>query len=321
MKAIQVQEAGGPEVLVMRELPDPVPGPGEIVIRVRAVGVNPVETYRRAGARGPLPLPWIPGSDAAGVVAAIGEGVTRHAVGDRVYTDHTATGAYAEMLLCRAEQAHPLSAHASFAAGAALGVPYATAYRALFQRGGARPGETVLVHGATGGVGVGVTQMARAAGMRVIATGGSEAGRAEALRQGAHHVLDHHAQGYLAEVADLTEGRGADVIIEMLADVNLGNDLGVLAKHGRVVVVGSRGTVEITPRETMSRDADIRGLTLYNTPPADLAVIHAALVAGLETRTLSPVIDLELPLSEAPRAHEAVMAPGRKGKIVMKSEE
>ena len=318
MRAIRVHETGGPEVMRLEEVPDPEPAADEVVVRVRAIGVNPVDTYRRAGIYGRAPdLPWTPGSDASGVVERVGDSVTRLRPGDRVYTDHTAVRAYAELLLSREAQLHPLPAGASFAAGASLGVPYATAYRALFQRGAATAGETLLVHGGTGGVGIAAVQLARAAGLTVIATGGSEAGREEARRQGAHEVLDHHRPYYLDRVTLLTGGNGVDLVLEMLANVNLGRDLTVLAKRGRVVVVGSRGPVQIDPRDTMTRDADIRGLTLFNTPADDLAAIHAALFTGLESGALSPVIREEIPLADAPLAHERVMAPGAHGKIVL----
>ena len=318
MRAIRVHRTGGPEVLRLEERPDPTPGPGEVLLRVEAIGVNPVDAYQRAGSQGRSPqLPFTPGSDAAGVVERVGEAVTAFREGDRVYTDHRAREAYAERMLCREEQLHRLPDGVSFSAGAALGVPYATAYRALFQRGGARTGERVLVHGGTGGVGLASIQLARAAGLFVIATGGSEEGRAQARRQGAHETLDHREPGYLDRVAGLTDGKGVDLLLEMLASENLGRDLPLLAMRGRVVVVGSRGRVEIDPRDTMSRDADIRGFTLFNTPPDELASIHAALAAGLEGGTLAPVIDAELPLAEAPRAHERVMEPGHNGKIVL----
>ncbi len=318
MKAIRVHAFGGPETMRLEEVPDPKPGRDEVVVRVHAAGVNPVDTYIRSGmyARKP-PLPYTPGVDGAGTVAAAGEGVARFQPGDRVYTAGAISGTYAELALCRESQVHPLPSKVSFAQGAALGVPYGTAYRALFQRARALPAETVLVHGASGGVGIAAVQLARAAGMTVIATAGTDKGRALVEREGAHHVLDHSAAGYLDRLMALTGGRGADVILEMLANVNLGKDLTVLALGGRVVVIGSRGTVEINPRDTMSRDADIRGMTLFNTPERELAAIHAALHAGLENGTLRPVIGQEMPLAEAPGAHQQVMAPGAYGKIVL----
>ncbi len=320
MKAIRVHAFGGPEVLKLEDVPDLKPGRGELVVRMRAAGVNPVEVYIRSGtyARKPA-LPYTPGSDGAGTVAAVGEGVTRLRPGDRVYTYGSIGGTYAEQALCNEGQVHPLPEKVSFAQGAALGIPYGTAYRALFHRAQARPNETVLVHGATGGVGIAAVQLGRAAGMIMIGTGGTEKGRALVAKEGAHHVLDHTAGGYFDQLMALTDGRGVDVILEMLANVNLGRDLGVLAQRGRVVVIGSRGPVEINPRDTMGRDADIRGMTLMNTSAEDLASIHAALVAGLENGTLRPIIRQEMPLAEAARAHEAVMAPGAYGKIVLVS--
>jgi NADPH2:quinone reductase len=316
MKAIRIHEFGGPEVMHLEEVPDLHPGPGQVVVTVKAVGVNPVECYIRAGLYGERTFPFTPGLDAGGVVAEVGPGV-KAKVGDRVYTAGTLSGTYAEQVLCAEAQLHPLPANVSYTQGAALGVPYATAYRALFQRALAVPGETVLVHGGTGGVGTAAIQWARAAGLKVIATGGTERGRALATEQGAHHVLDHHASGYLEQLPQLIGSRGVDVIVEFLANVNLGKDLSLLAPGGRVAVVGSRGSVEITPRDAMARDASIVAMSLFNASPRELAIIHAAIGAGLENGTLRPVIGRELPLAEAPQAHEAVMAPGAYGKIVL----
>ena len=324
MKAIRVEKHGGPEVLELREVADPVPGRGQVLIRVEAAGVNPVDTYIRAGQQGyGAPLPFTPGFDAAGVVVAVGEGVAAApapggvAVGDRVYTSRAITGSYAGLAVCDASQAHPLPERASFAQGAAVGIPWATAYRALFQRGRLLPGETLLVHGATGGVGTAAVQLARAHGARVIGTGGTDAGRKLVAELGAHHVLDHRASGYLAEVGALTGGRGADVVLEMLADVNLARDLEVVARGGRIVVVGSRGRIEIEPRLTMRNDASILGMSLMNAPAEDLAQVHAAIGAGLANGTLRPIVAREFPLAEAARAHAAVLEPGALGKIVL----
>ncbi|MBI2948212.1 MAG: NADPH:quinone reductase [Verrucomicrobia bacterium] len=318
MKAIRVSQTGGPEVLQHCDSPDPHPRDGQVLVRVHAIGVNPVETYIRSGKYGILPnLPYTPGSDAAGIVQAVGKGVTRVSVGSRVYTAGTLTGAYAQFALCTEKQVHPLPENVPFEEGAAVNIPYATAYRALFQRARAAAGEFVLIHGASGGVGVAATQIARAGGLCVIGTAGSERGRKMVLEQGAHHVVDHQVPGYLNKIMALTENRGADVILEMLANANLGRDLTVLARGGRVVIIGSRGTVEINPRDAMSREAAILGMVLFNTPENDLASVHAALVAGLENGTLRPVIGQRIPLAEASRAHQAVMEPGAYGKIVL----
>jgi len=318
MKAIRVHEFGGPEVLRLEDVPELQPGAGQVVVRVAAVGVNPVETYIRAGTYAVKPaLPYTPGSDGAGTVAALGKGVTRFAVGDRVYLAGSVSGTYAELALCDESSVVPLPPKTSFAQGAALYVPYGTAYQALFHRARAHSGETVLVHGASGGVGIAAVQMARASGLRVTGTAGTDRGRKLVLAEGAHEVLDHAAPDHFEKALALTGGRGYDVIVEMLANVNLARDLTILARGGRVVVVGSRAPIEINPRDAMMRDGSILGMTLRNATPADLAAIHAALAAGLENGTLRPVIGQQIPLAEASRAHRAVMEPGAYGKIVL----
>ncbi len=318
MKAIRVSEYGGPSVLKIEDVPTPQPGPNQVLVRNHAVGVNPVDTYLRANVdnRGPK-LPYTPGSDASGVVEAVGAGVTRVKPGDRVYTAGTVSGAYAEFSLCTDTQVHPLAANVTFSQGAAMNIPYATAFHALFNRGHGDAGETLLVHGASGGVGIGAVQLGRARGMTVIGTAGTERGRRLVAEQGAHHVLDHTASGYLDDLMRLTGGRGVDVILEMLANVNLQKDLGVIAMNGRIVVIGNRGNVEINARLAMNRNADIRGMALNHATPVQVAAIHAALVEGLRNGTLRPVIAQEIPLAQAPRSHDAVMEPGHHGKIVL----
>jgi NADPH:quinone reductase len=317
MKAIRVHKFGGPEVLTLEDVAEPRPGPGQVLVRVKGIGVNPVETYIRSGSNPAQTLPYTPGSDVAGEVAARGDSVKGVEVGARVYTSGTVSGAYAEMVLCEAADVHPLPQDISFAQGAALNIPYATAYRALFQRARALPGETVLVHGATGGVGTAAVALARAAGLTVIATAGSPEGAKLVRELGAHHALDHRATDYLDELMKITEGRGVDIILEMLSNVNLGKDLKVLAMQGRVVVIGSRGKVEIDARDAMKRDAEIRAMMLFNATEKEKAGIHAALAAGLANGTLRPVIGRELPLAEASRAHQLAMEAGHRGKIVL----
>ncbi len=318
MRAIQVHEFGEPEVMKISEVPDLRPGEGEVVVEVRAAGVNPVDTYIRSGLYRPdLPLPYTPGIDGAGVIVAVGPGVKHRKVGERVYVAWCISGTYAEQVLCREFQTHPLPEQISFAQGAAIGVPYGAAYRALFQRAHAMAGETVLVHGASGGVGIAAVQLARAAGMRVIGTAGSAKGVALVKEQGAHHVLNHKEPGYLDALPELTCRCGVDVIVEMLANVNLGSDLSILAKGGRVVVVGSRGTVEIEPRRTFLPETAILGMSLYSATDKELASMHAAFGAGLTNGTLRPVVSRELPLAEAAAAHHGVIESSTLGKIVL----
>lgn len=318
MRAIRVSAFGGPEVLKLQDVPDPAPGAGEVLVTVKAVGVNPVETYVRSGLYPRKPeLPYTPGSDAAGVVASVGSGVSELKPGDRVYLHGTRTGAYAEKAVSDPTRCFPLPVALSFEQGAALGVPYATAHRALFHRAGAQRGETVFIHGASGGVGVAAVQLALGAGLTVIGTAGGEAGGAFVRSLGAHHVLDHRKSGYLDALPGLTGGRGPDVILEMLANVNLPADLAAAAVRGRVVVIGSRGSVTLDPRATMSKDLSVLGVSLANMDDGERAATHQALRAGLAAGTLKPVVGRTLPLAAAAAAHEAVMAPGAHGKIVL----
>lgn len=322
MRAIVVRAFGGPEVLRLEEVPAPMPDAGQVLVRLSAAGVNPVETYIRSGAYARKPaLPYTPGTDGAGTVEAAGPGTAGLRPGDRVFVAALLaprhTGTYADAIAVDAGFVHPLPAHVTFAQGAAIGVPYYTAYRALFQRAALRAGEAVLVHGASGGVGIACLQLARAAGARVIGTAGTAAGRQLVVANGAHHALDHTAAGYLDEVVSLTGGRGADVIVEMLANVNLERDFGALALYGRIVVVGSRGMIEFSPRLTMAREAAVLGMALWNTPTADAAALTAGVAAALEAGVVRPVVATELPLAEASRAHLQVLAPGARGKIVL----
>lgn len=320
MRAIVVHAFGEPEVLRLETVPDPKPGAGQVLVKLAAAGVNPVETYIRSGQyANARALPYTPGEDGAGTVVAYGDepAGAEPAPGARVYLSGSLTGTYAEYAVCTADQIHPLSDAMSFPQGAALGVPYATAYRALFQRAGARRGETVLVHGASGAVGVAATQFAVAAGLTVLATAGSEAGRRLAAAQGAAHVLDHTDPSYADQLLELTGGRGVDVIIEMAAHANLGRDPGLLAYGGRVVVIGSRGPHEVNARDLMARDAQIMGMLLMIAPPDALAAAHAAIGEGLRSGALRPVIEEEIPLAEAARAHHAVLEHKAAGKIVL----
>jgi len=318
MKAIQVYQFGGPEVLAVHEVPTPKPGPGEVLVRVRAAGVNPYDTYMRAGAYPVKPaLPYTPGSDAAGTIEAVGEGVAKVKPGDRVYTATTLTGAYAEYALARENQVYPLPEKISFSQGAGLWVPYGTAYTALRHHADARAGETLLVHGASGGVGIAAVQWARALGLTVIGTAGTSRGLELVKKEGAHHVFDHTKAGYAEEILKATGGRGVDVILEMLANVNLATDLKLLAFRGRVIVIGNRGEITINPRELMARRASVRGFTLWAATDAESAEIHAAIAAGLENGTLRPIVGKELPLKDAPQSHIDVLAPGAFGKIAL----
>lgn len=318
MKAIRIHGFGAPDAMQYEDVPDPVAGKGQVVVSMRAVGINPVETYIRAGTYPNKPqLPYTPGSDAAGIVESVGEEVESFKIGDRVYTAGAVAGTYAEKILCDESQVYALPGRVSFAQGAAIHVPYATAYRALMQRAQGREGETVLVHGASGGVGIASVQIALAHKMTVIGTAGTIEGLKLLEKQGLKYVLNHHEAGYVSDALGATCGRGIDIVLEMLANVNLGVDLTILRQNGRVVIIGSRGEATIDPRQAMSRDAAILGMTLFNVAPDEMRAIHEYIGCGLDDGTLNPVIGREFALQDAPRAHEAIGEPGALGKIVL----
>jgi NADPH:quinone reductase len=320
MKAIRVHEFGGPEVLKYEEIPPPKPAAGQVLVRIYAAGVNPYDTYMRAGTYAiKPPLPYTPGSDGAGVIEAVGSGVTKVKPGDRVYTAKTISGCYAEYALAQEDQVHPLPEKISFAQGAGLWVPYGTAYHAIFHSAQARAGETVLIHGASGGVGIAAAQIARALGLTVFGTASSQKGLDLAKREGVQQTFDHSKAGYQEEIMKATGGRGVDIILEMLANVNLAHDTKLLATRGRVIVIGNRGEVTINPRELMVRRASIRAFTLWAITPDEEKEIHAGVIAGLENGTMRPVVAKELPLAEAARAHKEILEPGAAGKIALVS--
>jgi len=213
MKAIRVNQFGGPEVLKLEEVPDPKPGAGQVVVRLKAIGVNPYETYMRAGTYPRKPaLPYTPGQDGAGVVESIGPAASsgepvKWKAGDRVYIAGSLSGAYAERSLCDARLIFALPPHVSFAQGAAINIPYSTAFRALFHKAHARGGETVLIHGASGSVGSAAVQLARAAGLHVVGTVGSERGRKLVLEEGASLTLLEET-----DAAD-TRNVGAEIVL------------------------------------------------------------------------------------------------------------
>ena len=317
MKAIRIHEFGGPGVLKLEEIPQPTPGEGQVLVRVKAAGINPVETYIREGKYGPQKFPFTPGNDGSGVIEAVGAKVNHLRAGDRVYTDKTITGSYADFAVCDAKYVHPLPQNITFQQGAGVGIAGGTAFRALFQRGRGLPGETVLIHGATGGVGTSATQLARAAGMTVVGTSSSDKGRKYVLEQGAHHAVDHAITERPDEVESLTDGKGFDLILETSAARNLSSDLKSVAKGGRIVVIGSQGKIEIEPRDLMARESDVLGLMLFGATEIEHRAMYSALTAAMEAGTFRPVVGLELPLAEAGRAHQLVLDGEQFGKIVL----
>lgn len=318
MKAIIVHEYGEPEVMKLEDVPVPEPADGQVLVKIGAAGVNPVDTYLRTGNHAHAPkLPYTPGKDGAGIVEKVGPGVTRFKPGDRVYTAGAITGTYAEYCLCLDTHLGLLPDGVSFEQGAGIWTPYATAYRALFQKAACVAGDTVLVHGASGGVGSAAIQWAKNAGLKVIGSAGSDEGKQLVAAEGADHVVDHNDEAHYAEILELTAGKGVDAIIEMLANENLEKDFEVLTMFGRITVVGNRGSIEFTPRLAMTKDATIYGMSLFNAPEPDLAEIHTAIFNGLSSAYLKPPVSKTFPLAEAPAAHHQIIEKKALGKMVL----
>lgn len=318
MKAIIVKNFGAPEVMNLEEIETPEPNENQILVRVKAAGVNPVDTYIRTGTYAQKPeLPYTPGKDAAGIVEKIGANVKNFAVGERVLTADSVSGTYAEFCLCEEKHLIKLPENVSFEQGAGVFVPFATAYRALFQKAKVQKGETVLIHGASGGVGTAAVQWAKNAGLTVIGTASSEEGKRLVKEQGADFIFDHSDKNYLNEIVEATNGKGVDAIIEMLANVNLVKDFDVLAKFGRIVVVGNRGSLDFNPRLTMGKDASIHGLALFNAPPDEMNEIYEAIFNGLSKGFLNPIVGKKFALSDAVKAHREVIESKAFGKIIL----
>ncbi|MCY6381257.1 NADPH:quinone reductase [Hoeflea prorocentri] len=322
MKAIRMHRFGGPEVLQLDEVDDPVPGPGEVVIDVKAAGVNPADTYMRSGTYRVKPdLPCIPGGDAAGIVSAVGAGVEKFAAGDRVFVGTAMgfdfTGCYAEKVKRPQENVLALPDGVSFEQAATFGVSYPTAHYALFERGGAKAGETVFIHGASGSVGTASIQVAKRAGLRVIGSAGSAEGEELVRREGADVVVNHNEDGYLDEVRAATDGGGPDLILEMLANENLAADLDLAAMSGRIMVIGNRGEITINPRLTMMKELDIRGIMLWNATPEQVSVMMTDIMAWIAEGALRPIVGRTFSLADAADAHVAVVGSGNAGKVVL----
>uniref|UniRef100_V9KZP4 Quinone oxidoreductase-like protein n=1 Tax=Callorhinchus milii TaxID=7868 RepID=V9KZP4_CALMI len=320
MRAVRVSEFGGPAVLKLQSnTPIPNPMENQVLIKVFACGVNPVETYIRSGTYVRKPtLPWTPGNDVAGVVEQVGEYVTKFKKGDRVFTSGTITGGYAEYTVASDDSVYPLPDTLNYKQGAAIGIPYFTAYRALFHKANAKPGESVLVHGASGGVGIATCQIARAFGLKVFGTAGTQDGLGVVQKNGASKTFNHRESGYIDKIKEYTGAQGMNIIIEMMANINLSIDLQLISNHGRVIIVGNRGSIEINPRDTMAKESSIIGMSLFSSTKEDRQESAAALLAGIEAGWLQPLIGREYPLEKVAQAHEDIInSHGATGKMVL----
>lgn len=322
MKAIQVTQFGGPEKLVYTDVEDVVAGKGEVCVRLYAAGVNPSDVYTLTGTYSFIPqLPYTPGVDGAGIVESIGEEVSNVRVGDRVFiaslNKSSSTGSFAQKIVCDQTNVHLLPDHVSFEQGAALGIPAITAYRALFQRANLKPGQIVLIHGASGGVGLQAVQMAKAHGAKVIGTASKPDGKKLVEQAGADVVIDHVTEATIQDVLALTDGKGPDVIIEFLANVNLETDLKLIAPFGKIVIIGNRGSIEINPRLAMQKECDILGMALWNIPLDEHEQCIYGVMEMLKTGVLRPIIGTTLSLENASQGFEKLLKGSGNGKIVL----
>jgi NADPH2:quinone reductase len=268
-------------------------------------------------------MPASLGFDAAGEIDAVGHGVDSAVIGTRVYTCTALPGAYAEYAIVDIDRTYPLPDNISYDQGAAIGIPYATAYSALHQHASTGAKSTVFVHGGSGGVGIPTIELAKVAGARVAASCGTDAGEEILRAHGADIIVRHDKDGYLETLSSLVAApglagqTGIDTIVEMAAHINLGNDLTLLNNRGTVVVVGSRGPVQINARDVMRRDARIQGMLLFNLTSDERQEIHAKLYPLLLDGTLSPRVAARYTLEQVRDAHVHVLQSGIGGKIVL----
>ena len=323
MKAIRVHQFGGPEVLKYEtDAPIPKIGDDDVLVEVKSVGINPVDTMIRSGVFAPPDLPYTPGHDCSGIVKEVGASVKNIVKGQRVYTTMTNSGSYAQFTSAPANYVHPLPDELSFPQGAALGIPYVTAYRVLVTKANCRPGEFVLIHGASGGVGMAAVQMARAYGAVVIGTAGTDKGLELVQKAGAHHTVNHRSPNYIDTIKKIAESNGGiDVILENNAHLNLEKDMSMMSRLGRILVVGTKGSIEINPFLIMGTEASVTGIMVFNATEKERKESHNAIYAGIKNKWLVPIIGKEFSLQNASDAHQDIIhGKGALGKMILNVE-
>ena len=323
MRAIVVVSPGGPEQLRVEERPDPVAREGEVVVRVAGAGINRADLLQRQGFYPPPPgASDILGLEASGVVASVGSGVSAPSIGDRVLL-LVEGGAYAELVAVRAAQAVPVPDNIDLIDAGGIPEVFITAHDALFTRGRLQDGETILIHGGGGGVGTAAIQLARQHDCRILVTAGSEEKIARCIALGADAGINYRTEDFVPRTRELTEGRGADLVLDIMGASYLGKNMDAVATDGRIVVIGMQGgnQTEIDLGLMMRRRISLISTALRARPAAQKAVIVAAFVAavlpGLADERLRPVIDRLLPLEQAGEAHRLMESGEVVGKIVL----
>jgi NADPH:quinone reductase len=323
MKAVRFHELGGPEVLRYEDAPEPRPRAGEVLIRVRAAGVNFADTMLTQGSYYLQPVfPQVPGLEVAGEIAALGEAVAGRRVGERVMAVLPNAGGYAALAVAHAHHATPIPDNLSWEEAASLPVQAVTADHVLHLSGRLRPGETVLVHSAAGGTGSFLVQLAKAAGARVIATA-SSADKLELARElGADVLIDYTSNDWPQQVMDATDGRGADVIAEMVGGEVFDGSTRCLAPFGRLVVLGQSGGPPpgLNPLRLMRRNHSVVGYYLMSAieVPELMAPTNERLFTALADGRLRVVVSETAPLAAAADVHRRMLARETTGKVVLR---
>jgi putative PIG3 family NAD(P)H quinone oxidoreductase len=322
MRAVVIAEPGGPEVLQVREVPDPVPADGEVVITTVAAGVNRADLAQRQGFYPPPPgAPPYPGLECSGHITAIGAGVTGWQLGDAACA-LLAGGGYAEQVAVPAGQLLPIPPGVSLQDAAALPEVACTVYSNIVMYGRIAPGETLLVHGGASGIGTMAIQVGRALGARVACTAGSADKLARCRELGAELSVNYREQDFAAAVLDFTGGRGADIILDIVGAAYLEPNVTALTTGGRLVVIGMQGGMkgELDLGQLTRKRATVHGSTLRSRPLAEKAAIVTAVRDGLwpliESGHVRPVIETVLPLEQAAEAHRLMDGDAHVGKIL-----
>jgi putative PIG3 family NAD(P)H quinone oxidoreductase len=326
MRAVTTSGPGGPEVLGWGEVPDPVAGPGEVVVDVVATAVNRADLLQRAG-RYPPPrgASEVLGLECSGVVSEVGEGVTGWSVGDEVCA-LLAGGGYAERVAVPAVQLLPRPAGVELATAAALPEVTCTVWSNVFQLAGLRRGETFLVHGGSSGIGTMAIQLAARAGARVVATAGSAAKLAACRELGADVTVGYKTEDFVERVRGETGGAGADVVLDNMGAAYLARNVDVLAVGGRLVVIGMQGgtRAELDLGELLAKRASVAATALRSRPPTGpggkegiVAAVRAHVWPDVERGVVRPVVDRRLPMSRAAEAHRVVEASEHVGKVLL----
>jgi putative PIG3 family NAD(P)H quinone oxidoreductase len=323
MHAMTIPQPGGPDALVWAEVPDPVPGEGEVLVEVAATAVNRADLLQRQGFYDPPPgsSPY-PGLECAGRIAALGPGVSGWSVGDEVCA-LLVGGGYAQRVAVPAGQLLPVPKGLTAAQAAALPEVACTVWSNLFMVAHLRPAETVLLHGGASGIGTLAIQLAKAVGAKVLVTAGSPEKLARCAELGADVLIDYREQDFVAEVRAATGGAGADVILDIMGAKYLQRNVDALAQNGRLVIIGLQGGVkaELDLSVLLRKRAAVAATTLRSRPLAEKAAIVAAVREHVwplvEAGVVKPVVDRELPLTEAAEAHRVLEAGEQVGKVVL----